>query len=281
MATLGERADPDRQRVAVNGRPLVLDASEVTLVLNKPVGVVVTASDERGRQTVYDALRRTGVPVTPGLHYVGRLDQDTEGVLLLTTDGVLAHRLTHPRYGVVKVYEALLDRLPAPRDIERLRRGVELSDGVTAPAEIEILRREPALVRLAIHEGRNRQVRRMFEATGVRVRQLVRTHVGSVALGRLRSGQSRPLTRSEIQNLRSLVGLENLPAAPRPTSPASTTSPAGGKSGRTGRSDVVETRNRPLSSKASNTSNAPRGGPAPRPPRPPRPATGGPDRRRR
>jgi 23S rRNA pseudouridine2605 synthase len=262
VATLGERADPDTQRVAVNGKPLVLDTASVTLAMHKPAGVVVTASDERGRQTVYEALRRTGVPLTPGLRYVGRLDQDTAGLLLLTTDGVLAHRLTHPRYGVEKVYEAMLDRLPAPRDIERLRRGIELSDGVTAPAHIEVLRREPALVRLGLHEGRNRQVRRMFEAAGVRVRQLVRTHVGPIALGKLRPGESRPLTRSELRALRAFVGLE---AAGDPTDVAPT---------------VVEKRGRPVSSNAA-ASRSPGRTPVPRPPRAPSAGTGGPDRRRR
>jgi pseudouridine synthase len=240
----------------------------VTLALHKPAGVVVTASDERGRPTVYEVLRRSGVPLTPGLRYVGRLDQDTAGLLLLTTDGVLAHRLTHPRYGVRKVYEAALDHLPPPRALEQLRRGIELSDGITAPAELEVQRREPPVVRLTIHEGRNRQVRRMFEATGVRVRQLLRTHVGPIALGRLRPGESRPLTRSEVRGLRELVGLEAGGGDERPT-------------------DVVKTRARPLSSTArparTPAPNAP-GSRAPRP-RPSSaakpPSTGGPDRRRR
>lgn len=268
MATLGERADPERQRVAVDGRPLVLDAPSVTLALHKPAGVVVTASDERGRPTVYEVLRRSGVPLTPGLRYVGRLDQDTAGLLLLTTDGVLAHRLTHPRYGVRKVYEAALDRLPPPRALEQLRRGIELSDGITAPAEVEVQRREPPVVRLGIHEGRNRQVRRMFEAAGVRVRQLLRTHVGPIALGRLRPGESRPLTRSELRGLRELVGLE-------------------GGARDEGADGVVKTRGRPLSSAARATvkpaggaprsrSTRPRSSTAPQPP-----STGGPDRRRR
>jgi 23S rRNA pseudouridine2605 synthase len=220
----------------------------VTLAFHKPAGVVVTARDERGRTTVYDVLRRGGTPLPPGLRYIGRLDRDTEGLLLLTTDGVLAHHLTHPRYGVAKVYEATLDRVPAPRELERLRRGIELSDGVTAPATVEVLRRDPALVRIAIHEGRNRQIRRMFEAAGVSVLRLVRTHVGNVALGRLPVGAARPLTRVEERELRALAGLD----------------------GATG--SVVETPGRTVSSRPPARPNAPR---------PRRPATGDRDSRRR
>jgi 23S rRNA pseudouridine2605 synthase len=194
--------------VLVDGAPLALGTTAVTLALHKPPGVVVTAHDERGRTTVYDVLRKAGAPAPPDLRYAGRLDSDSEGLLILTTDGALVNRLTHPRYHVPRVYEALLDRLPHPRDLERLRRGIELSDGVTAPAELEIARREPALVRITLHEGRNRQVRRMFQAVGVRVTRLVRVRIGSLALGRLRPGEARDLTRAELQALRALVGLE-------------------------------------------------------------------------
>ncbi len=188
----------------------------VTLALHKPPGVVVTAHDERGRATVYDLLRKSGAPTPPDLRYAGRLDADSEGLLILTTDGALVNRLTHPRYHVPRVYEAVLDRLPHARDLERLRRGIDLTDGVTAPADVEVSRREPPVVRITLHEGRNRQVRRMFEAVGARVIRLVRVRIGSLALGRLRPGESRDLTRAELKALRTLVGLEDAkPATPR------------------------------------------------------------------
>lgn len=208
IATLGERADASRQRVLVDGRPLDLGGASVTLVFHKPPRVMVTAHDERGRATVYEVLRAAGAPTPPDLRYVGRLDFDSEGLLLLTTDGALVHRLTHPRYHVPRVYEAALDRMPAARDLDRLRRGLQLADGPTAPAEVEIVRRDPPVVRMTLHEGRNRQVRRMFEAVGVRVTRLIRTRIGPLNLGRLRPGEARDLTRSELRALRTAVGLE-------------------------------------------------------------------------
>ncbi len=201
--------------MAVDGHPLTLGTDVVTLALHKPPGVVVTANDERGRATVYDLLRKAGAPTPPDLRYAGRLDADSEGLLILTTDGALVNRLTHPRYHVPRVYEAMLDRLPQPRDLERLRRGVDLSDGVTAPADVEVARREPPVVRITLHEGRNRQVRRMFEAVGTRVVRLVRIRIGGLALGRLRPGESRDLTAAELKALRTLVGLEGTSAGAR------------------------------------------------------------------
>ncbi len=208
VATLGERADPAHQLIEVNGAPLALGSAEVALLLCKPAGIMVTARDERGRRTVYDVLRDAGAPVPPDLRYVGRLDYDSEGLLLLTTDGQLAHRLTHPRYHVARVYEATLDRLPPTRDLDRLRRGIALSDGPTAPADLEVVRHEPPVVRITLHEGRNRQVRRMFEAIGARVTRLVRVRLGTLALGRLRPGDARDLTPTELRSLRRLVGIE-------------------------------------------------------------------------
>jgi 23S rRNA pseudouridine2605 synthase len=206
VATLGTRADPDAQRVAVDGRPIALATAETTVVLNKPRGYVVTARDEQGRPTVYDLL-----PGAPShLRYIGRLDQETEGLLLLTTDGELAHRLAHPRWGVDKVYEAtLIGPVPPAEALDALRRGVVLADGRTAPAGVEVLRSDDrrAVVRLTIHEGRNRQVRRMFEAVGARVARLVRTDFGPVHLGRLPRGTSRALDPEEDAALRAAVGL--------------------------------------------------------------------------
>lgn len=206
VATLGTRVDPTRALIAVDGRPIRFDtrggpgAKVVTLALHKPFGVVVTTSDERGRATVFDVLHQAMPAIPPGLRYVGRLDRDTTGLLLLTTDGELANRLTHPRYHIEKVYEALVEGELTEASLTRLRRGVELEDGITAPADVARL--ATGVVRIAIHEGRTRQVRRMFEAVGHHVRRLRRVAVGPVRLGSLREGEVRPLTEVEDRALR-------------------------------------------------------------------------------
>ena len=205
VATLGTRADPDSARIEVDGEPITVEQRELTLVLNKPVGYVVTAQDEAGRQTVYDLL-----PDAPtGLRYVGRLDADTSGLLVMTTDGELAHRLTHPRYEVEKEYEAWVTGIVAPASLDALRRGVMLEDGLTQPAHIDRIpgAEPPTRVRLVIHEGRKRQVRRMFEAVGHEVFRLERRRLGRLTLGTLPLGQSRVLTPEELDGLRTLVGL--------------------------------------------------------------------------
>jgi 23S rRNA pseudouridine2605 synthase len=205
IAVLGTRADPDLQRVEVDGQPIRMEPDDVTLVLNKPTGIVVTAVDDRGRQTVFDILRDP----PPHLRYVGRLDRDTSGLLLLTTEGELAHRLTHPRYEVMKTYEATVEGLVADGALQRLRQGVMLEDGMTAPAIVEQLPGPipPTHLRVVIHEGRNRQVRRMFEAVGHHVARLRRTAFGPVSLGNLPPGASREVTPEELAALRALVGL--------------------------------------------------------------------------
>ena len=204
-AILGTRADPDAQRIEVDGHPIRLAPDEVTLVLNKPAGIVVTAVDDRGRRTVFDLLDDP----PPHLRYVGRLDRDTSGLLLLTTNGELAHRLSHPRYEVLKTYEASVDGLVAEDAIQRLRQGVMLEDGPTAPAIVQQLPGMPPPTQLSvvIHEGRNRQVRRMFEAVGHHVSRLRRTRFGPIALDDLPPGGSRLLTTEELGALLALVGL--------------------------------------------------------------------------
>jgi 23S rRNA pseudouridine2605 synthase len=201
-ATLGARADLAVQRVRVDGR-LVSRApiSAAVWMLNKPAGYVVSAADERGRPTVYDLLRAA----PQGLRYIGRLDLDSEGLLLLTTDGELAHRLAHPRYQVWKTYEADVTGTPTPEGLERLRRGVLLEDGVTAPARVDLV--SAGQVRLEIREGKKREVRRMLAAVGTPVTRLVRTAVGPVRLSALAVGEARPITAEEEHALRSLVGL--------------------------------------------------------------------------
>ena len=211
VARAGERADPGRQLIAVDGRPVASAPAPLrTLMLHKPTGVVVTRSDERGRRTVYDLL--PGAP--PGLRYAGRLDRDSEGLLLLTTDGRLAFRLAHPRYGVEKVYEATVEGEPGAAALAALRRGLVLEDGPTAPARARLLGRARgpagagrARVRLALREGRKRQVRRMLEAVGHPVLRLVRTRVGPLELGALPSGAARPLAPDELDALYGLVSL--------------------------------------------------------------------------
>jgi len=168
----------------------------VHYLLNKPAGVVTTASDPHGRPTVVAM-----VPPEPRVFPVGRLDADTEGLLLLTNDGELTNRLTHPSYGVEKEYLAVVEGAPTAAAVRRLREGVELDDGVTAPAKVAVV--EPNVLRLTIHEGRNRQVRRMCEAVGHPVLRLVRTRIGPLAERSLAPGEWRALTLNEVRALGS------------------------------------------------------------------------------
>ena len=185
----------ERSRVAVDELPVRPEPREVH-ALNKPNGVVSTASDTHGRTTVVDLVRSHR-----RLYPVGRLDADTTGLILLTNDGDLAERLTHPRYGVEKVYRARIDppRL-SDRALRSLREGVELDDGHTAPARVRALR--GGVVEIAIREGRKRQVRRMLEAVGHRVTRLERVAFGPLGLRGLEPGSSRRLTRAEVERLR-------------------------------------------------------------------------------
>jgi 23S rRNA pseudouridine2605 synthase len=166
------------------------------LLLHKPEGVVTTARDPQGRPTVVGL-----VPAEPRVVPVGRLDADTTGVLLLTNDGPLAHRLAHPRYEVEKVYEAAVEGRPDERTLERLREGVELEDGRTAPAAARIL--DPHTVELTLHEGRKHQVKRMLEALGHPVRHLHRSRYAGLTLGDLQPGEARELTDDEVERLKS------------------------------------------------------------------------------
>jgi 23S rRNA pseudouridine2605 synthase len=186
-------ADDD---VRLDGRPLVKQRLAYVL-LNKPAGVVTTASDPQGRPTVVDLIAHPS-RVVP----VGRLDAETTGALLLTNDGELAHRLAHPRYEVDKVYVLELDERATDDQLRRLGEGVELEDGLTAPAEV---RRRGRTIELTIHEGRNRQVRRMLEAVGRRVTHLHRSRYGPLTLEGLEPGAWRELEPSEVERLRSVT----------------------------------------------------------------------------
>jgi 23S rRNA pseudouridine2605 synthase len=198
VARLGRRVDPERDRVSVDGVAIPVRPGLVYYLLNKPAKVVTTASDPEGRPTVIDL-----VPAEPRVFPVGRLDWDTEGLLLLTNDGDLAHGLTHPSRGVPKTYLAEVSGIPSRGALRRLREGVDLDDGRTAPAKARLAQTTPtgSALEIVIHEGRNRQVRRMCEAIGHPVRRLVRTRFGPLHENRLAPGQWRSLTQAEIRAL--------------------------------------------------------------------------------
>ena len=194
VAALGRRADPETDRIEVDGALIGLRQDTVWYVLNKPAGVVTTASDPQGRPTVVAM-----VPDEPRVFPVGRLDADTEGLLLLTNDGDATHRLTHPSFGVEKEYLAHVEGVPSRGALRALREGVELDDGKTAPAKVSAV--SPDVIRLVIHEGRNRQVRRMCEAVGHPVHRLVRVRIGPLRDQHLGPGEWRTLEPGEIRAL--------------------------------------------------------------------------------
>jgi 23S rRNA pseudouridine2605 synthase len=186
--------------VAVDGRPLAGPEPRVLYALNKPVGVVSTARDTHGRRTVLELIPDRGLRLYP----VGRLDIDSTGLILLTNDGELANRLTHPRFEIPKTYVAELQRGPVgERAIRRLRAGLTLEDGPTAPARVRRL--GPGTLELTIHEGRNRQVRRMCEAVGHPVVSLRRTAFGPLEIGALAEGKWRLLSETDLERLRAAV----------------------------------------------------------------------------
>ena len=193
-AHLGRRVEAEVDAVAVDGIPVSVRSGLVYYLLNKPRGVVTTARDPQGRRTVVEL-----VPLEPRVFPVGRLDADSEGLLLVTNDGELTHRLTHPSFGVEKQYLAEVEGTPSPAAVRRLREGVDLEDGRTAPAKVAAV--SPSALRITIHEGRNRQVRRMCAAVGHPVTRLVRTRIGPLAERSLRPGEWRPLTLAEVRAL--------------------------------------------------------------------------------
>jgi 23S rRNA pseudouridine2605 synthase len=207
---LGRRVDPSVDRVELDGLPLPVRPGLVHYLVNKPAGVVSTAEDTHGRPTVV-AL----VPEDPRVFPVGRLDLDSEGLLVLTNDGELAHRLTHPSFGVPKEYLVEVDGEPSSGEVRRLREGVELDDGTTAPARVAVV--APTLLRIVIHEGRNRQIRRMCEVVGHPVLRLVRTRIGPLADPSLGPGSYRPLSFDEVRGLAAAavpVGPDGPPDGP-------------------------------------------------------------------
>jgi pseudouridine synthase len=208
VMTLGSKADPAQDDIRVDGRRLRFDTRQRYIVLNKPKGYVTTRKDPEGRKTVMELLTGVREYVYP----VGRLDYETDGVLLMTSDGDLAARLTHPRHEVERVYEATVVGAPVEEDLDKLRRGIFLDGRRTAPAGVRRAgttgkgRKQLTKLTIALREGRNRQVRRMCASIGHPVRRLTRIRMGPIALGDLRPGQWRDLTPKEVDKLKAAAG---------------------------------------------------------------------------
>jgi 23S rRNA pseudouridine2605 synthase len=206
VAELGYKVTPEDE-VRVDGQP-IRTTKTYTVLLNKPAGVVTTLSDPQGRPTIVKYLPDFGTQLKP----VGRLDMETEGLLLCTNDGELAHRLSHPRYGVEKEYQAVVLGIVGEDALESLRKGVFVEGKKTSPAQVEIIHAEPKTdttgIRITIHEGRKRQVRLMCETVGHPVKSLKRIRYGPLRLKGMRGGEARLLGKKEVDELRRLVGLE-------------------------------------------------------------------------
>lgn len=214
--TLGTRVDPKTSHIEVDGVEITRQAL-VCVILHKPTSYVSTTSDPEGRRTVMDLVEEIPVRVHP----IGRLDYDTTGVLLFTNDGELTNRLLHPRHESKKTYRVTVIGMPEKEALEKLKRGVNLEDGVTAPATVNVLRNHPAesVIELVIHEGRNRQVRRMFEALELPVKRLKRTEFAGIQLDKLHVGEWRMVTKQEWDKLYHSV---DLPVPPYPSELAMT-----------------------------------------------------------
>ena len=209
IAELGNRVDPETQMICVDGAMAPVAQGKVYFLLNKPTGIVTTASDPQGRPTVL-SLVASPTRIFP----VGRLDMNTEGLIILTNDGRLAHLLTHPSSGVAKEYLVRVEGDPSPGALRRLREGVDLDDGRTSPAQVS--RVSEGLLRIVIHEGRNRQVRRMCAAVGHEVTRLVRTRIGPLHDATLAPGAYRQLSVSEVRRLFEAVGMTDEMASTMP-----------------------------------------------------------------
>ncbi|MDQ0196811.1 pseudouridine synthase [Paenibacillus wynnii] len=204
VTTLGTKVDPDKDTITVSGRP-IKGEKKIYVMFNKPKGVITSASDNKGRKVVTDYLKGIDERVYP----VGRLDYDTEGLLILTNDGEFANLLTHPKHHVPKTYHATVKGVPHGSALDKLKAGINLEDGMTAPAELEYKDidevNKEAVISITIHEGRNRQVRRMFEAISHPVLRLKRVSFGDISLQNLKRGSYRHLTKDEINHLQQIA----------------------------------------------------------------------------
>jgi 23S rRNA pseudouridine2605 synthase len=210
VTELGTKADPSRDEIKVDGRRIRVEQRRLYILLNKPRGYVTTRSDPQGRPTVMDLIKRVREYVYP----VGRLDYDSEGLLLLTNDGELAARLTHPRHEVERVYEARVKGVPDDHELERLTKGIVIEGRKTSRARVSVsgVRETPggrqAIVEIAIHEGRQRQVRKMFDAVGHPVVRLRRIAIGPISDDALPTGHYRELTREELARVKRAAGIK-------------------------------------------------------------------------
>ena len=210
VTAMGVQVDPERDVIFVDGRQVRMRGDRRYIVLHKPRGYLSILHDDRGRLALSDLM-----PDSEGLYPAGRLDLDSEGLVLLTNDGALTARLTHPRYEHTKEYLVWVEGRPSADALRLLRTGIQLEDGKTAPAEVERPDETPwgrsspgrTWLRVGLHEGRKRQIRRMCAAVGHPVRRLIRVRIGPIELGGLPSGGHRPLTRAELERLRAEVGL--------------------------------------------------------------------------
>ena len=199
---LSRQIDPSKDVVRLDGKIIEPHRNNRYVLLNKPKDYVTTASDERGRKTVFDLVR-----LDQRLFSVGRLDLNSEGLLLLTDDGELANRLMHPRYKVDKIYRVRLNRKFDPNDLSRLHQGIVLEDGLTAPCKAGFYCQNIDRIEIVLREGRNRQVKRMMEALGYKVKSLKRVRFGPIALGEVARGKWRYLSAAEVKKLKETVGL--------------------------------------------------------------------------
>ena len=203
-AALGQKITPGVDRVVYRGKPVLLpvNAEKICIMLNKPRGYVTTMSDEQGRHTVSELCADAGVRLYP----IGRLDMDSDGLLLMTNDGELANRLSHPRHEVQKIYLALVDGAVSTEQLEHLCHPIEIDGRMTSPAEVRKLtyNGKQTILEFTIHDGRNRQVRRLCEREGLRVAKLTRVAEGSLQLGNLPEGKWRKLSKAEIQKIKNV-----------------------------------------------------------------------------
>jgi pseudouridine synthase len=205
---LGTKVDPDRDVIELDGKRVVIE-KKVYVLLNKPRGYLSTVADERGRPTVSDLVKDLPFRVFP----VGRLDMDTQGVILLTNDGALCHGLTHPRFGVEKVYRAEVAGKPSRQALQQLAEGVDIGGVTTSPARVKLIQAgdDRSVVEITVHEGRKRQIKRMCKAVGHPVLQLDRIEVGGLRAGSLKPGEYRLLSEAEVETLKQSVSPDNKP----------------------------------------------------------------------